>query len=310
MLAQSLSRFRQAFTLIELLVVIAIIAVLIGLLLPAVQKVREASARTKCQNNMKQIGLGLHAYHDAQNSLPPAIMAIEDPGNVQPGTPPNGGWGWSTLILPYIEQGPLYTALNPANTVIPNSQGSTGTTGVQTPLSVYLCPSNSPPQLNSDRGNHATSNYAAVLGPSPGVTTAGGSWSQLTQAGGALYVNSKVPLVTITDGTSNTVMVGERVRGKVGTFTYNGGIWSGLYSAQRFAANMWWMSGTTTGSHTSHRILANNGANSVWCFSSVHNGTVNFVFADGSVRPLNENLTQTVQTCLAGRSDGVPFSLD
>src|SRR5437879_5601466 len=97
---------RKAFTLIELLVVIAIIAILIALMVPAVQKVREAAARTQCINNLKQIGLAMHNFHDTNRRLPPGYMATA----AYPGTSP--GWGWAAYILPYLDQMPLYNQIN------------------------------------------------------------------------------------------------------------------------------------------------------------------------------------------------------
>src|SRR5271154_4674102 len=125
------ARKSSGFTLIELLVVIAIIAILIALLVPAVQKVREAAARTQCTNNLKQIGLACHGYHDANKRLPEGYV-------VNPAVQPVPGWAWSALILPYIDQEPLWADLK-ADLKTPN--GPTVNAFTTQRLAVFICPS-------------------------------------------------------------------------------------------------------------------------------------------------------------------------
>lgn len=216
---------RIGFTLIELLVVIAIIAILIGLLLPAVQKVREAAARMKCANNLKQIGLALHSYHDANNYFPPGYAD----GNTDPNSTPDNdvgpGWGWCAYLLPYVEQNNLYNQINfkqPVGTGV-NAQVS------QMELSVFLCPSDPYQQpypiydssFGSPVATVASGNYVGCNGweecfngaggnPQPGVG-ADGLAGNYGQAGvGVFYRNSRTKIASVTDGMSNTVFAGER----------------------------------------------------------------------------------------------------
>ena len=167
---------RRAFTLIELLVVIAIIAVLIGLLLPAVQKVREAAARMKCQNNLKQIGLGLHNYEGANGHFPPAF--IGNVGTTPTNSPAPHGWAWGTWILPYIEQDSLYRQITPATSTIPGNLTDPATMPLgllcQTRIILYICPTDNAPLLTTSAASTptpATVPSAAASTPAASAST-------------------------------------------------------------------------------------------------------------------------------------------
>ncbi len=144
---------RCGFTLIELLVVIAIIAILIALLLPAVQQAREAARRTQCKNNLKQLGLALHNYHDVMKQFPPGFVdqlssAATASGAAVAATTQDGNWGWGSYTLPYIDQAPLYNLLNVGNRTLLQAANDTtngGRRGLQTPLEAFRCPSDTAP---------------------------------------------------------------------------------------------------------------------------------------------------------------------
>jgi prepilin-type N-terminal cleavage/methylation domain-containing protein len=191
---------RRAFTLIELLVVIAIIAVLIGLLLPAVQKVREAANRAKCSNNLKQIGLALHNYHDANGSFPPGYIELK---------PLTDRANWITLILPYFEQDNVFKLYDPKSTV---GGSPTNFALNRQKQPVFKCPSDVdlPPKIyppDPTLGPWALGNYLANngLGPMKSHTEPLPS----VQKPGVFMVNSKVRIADIRDGTSNTLLVTE-----------------------------------------------------------------------------------------------------
>jgi prepilin-type N-terminal cleavage/methylation domain-containing protein len=196
-------RSRAGFTLIELLVVLAIIAVLIGLLLPAVQKIREAAARLSCQNNLHQIGLALHSHHDAYGSFPSGYLC-------QPQANPNHtapGWGWAALLLPHLEQDNLYRQINLALPVEGPSHLAVRTAIVK----VFVCPSDRVTGVftvygdtNAPLANAATNSYSACHGTGPDIE------EELDDFNGTFSRNSRVRVTDITDGSSNTIAIGER----------------------------------------------------------------------------------------------------
>jgi prepilin-type N-terminal cleavage/methylation domain-containing protein/prepilin-type processing-associated H-X9-DG protein len=311
-------RRRAAFTLIELLVVIAIIAILIALLVPAVQKVREAAARTQCINNLKQIGLAIHSYHDARKQFPPARVGRDAYAT------------WPVLVAPYLEQGSLanlWDITKPYDAQI-NPLART------TLVPVFFCPSRRAPMLSpasengdpppADGNGHmegACGDYAVCDGDghNRNDTTANGAIIAPYLTNPAIGDNNPYPapiysfrsmtkMASISDGTSNTLLAGEKHINQKGLGKAAEGdnaYYSGYnyVSAQRSAG--WYIDGS--GAKQSKPLMKMTDGTADIRFGSWHTGICNFVFCDGSVRSLPFNIDINTLRLLAVRNDGQPI---
>ena len=299
-----MTQHRRAFTLIELLVVIAIIAVLIALLLPAVQQAREAARRSQCKNNLKQLGLAIHNYHDMANSIPPGWI----------GQTTSTFWGWNVMLFPQMDQAPLYQKFSfTTNLSANNNNGTVPNFLLSTQIPALRCPSDSgSPTFTATFGSTVgRSNYVGINGiyninantSGPMLAMTGqvgtpGTMGALTgiNGGGSFGENSFHNFRDFTDGLSNTILVGERSSTVIGANSEAIGdvMWAGV------------VTDVASGSPGMESAIADayyppyNGATVVggvnsMCLSatgtgSYHTGGAQFLMGDGSVRFISNNI--------------------
>jgi len=329
-------RRRAGFTLIELLVVIAIIAILIGLLLPAVQKIREAAARMKCSNNLKQFGLAIHNFHDTYGHIPPGGKMgwgfNVDNASWNAWNGQYEDWGsdrgsWLVYTLPQMEQDPLFRQIPALDGSVHNPIGRVAALLRATKISYMRCPSDPyDPKVK-------TSSYVMSIGPQcspggcgfdpfypfcqtaygtpfvdgPGYTDSpghGNTWEAQHTRGIGTRLGAYVNFAAVTDGLSNTIFIGEilpfehdHMKGDV-WYHFNGGIvHAGTNPPINYRTDKFTDCSPATNSHRNWNVA--------WGFKSKHSGGANFLFGDGSVKFLAQTINHRTYQYLGCKDDNV-----
>ena len=294
----------RGFTLVELLVVIAIIGVLIALLLPAVQQAREAARRMSCTNNLKQIALAMHNYHDTYLTFPSGCMATSNNAD-----PPSGPqmWGWGVLILPQIEQNNLYDSLSPnTRRLVDVLNDTTDRVLVQRPIAAYRCPSDT--TKDTLQGTPQTMDFDGTAGV--GTNFFGGTSNYIgagafaatdliDRPSGPFFRNSETGFKDMADGASNTFLVGER------DYECSAGTWAGVRNdgGPGPRGTNYVMGRVSIPLNNFTNPTGNNGC----CegFSSPHPGGALFAYGDGRVAFVSENIDFNNSNATVGDNQGL-----
>jgi len=328
----------KGFTLVELLVVIAIIGILIGMLLPAVQQVREAARRTQCANSMRQLAIAMHNYESANSHFPPGIKPIDLSLSCATDMMEENSFNWSAIILPFVELKSQHDILARLSDnfrrprwlgVLPDVNGGELTDHAMAELGLFVCPSCPMAPINNKRGGisggHAKSNYVGVIGPKLEEVHLNNieNYLQITldregdinhneerirlKFPGILFFNSKIGFGEIPDGTSNTFLLGERDGRILGTdesgreFQRAASTWCGAIESRKLNTCL----GPTSGED---RWTLNSTALGYWeqfiPLSSSHPSGANFARADGSVVYVSDGVDGRTFEAMGTRASG------